>query len=1198
MRNINKNAARKAVAAVLAGALAVSSVSVSTGEAHAQTYVPRASENAVQIPRGATLPEPSQTRSPGFSLDAIKSGEVNSIAELSGASHIVGGRLTDSRNGSSHPNQEPLVFQWIDRDGQRSPTYWTSTRSLEGQPGYFAFSVPDWVDATGRVHTFTGSSPQNVKIEAANLSDPGETSRITNLDQTLPGAFVTPRRSPQGNTPINVEIIRRSVPSSLYAFGINEFDSTQLPGRPGATVHALEWRSGNAQKAFTFPGENANGMRIGYRWRNETTNRVLQSCSEERTVTNDDGTTSLVKLTQAERNNCVTLTIPFNAQRGDVYSFQILLDGTPITHESFIVTGALNDRDRYIFDAEPELVTAQDKVQVKGRFNDGFDRYQKSFTPQPPSGVSAEVDNASGTMSASLNADLSNATPDEFNLPVDVTFWSANGSTTSQKRFLLDTDGDGNADMYDPDDDGDGVIDSVEVGDDSNKKNPLSADARISAQLPVGYQGGRYVARVDATKLPRNAELNVTGLPAGLKYNAQAGVIEGTPTTTGSFPLRATAAANGTPIRDASGNPINQALGTLTIGPAEVTSTVSTTATTTSTAPSPTVTRMTTVPSTTTRMAATTFTAPRQTSTVTPTSTVTSTPPTPTVTERTRPASTLPRETSTVHAPQETTTATTTVTRETLATETRALDPGVVTETSIRTATVTPAPTTATTTRRATATSTALSTTTVDRTSTATTAVTTTSTTTTTSVQFPEYTSEDLIIVRAGDRTSVSADRSDATGEPFTAGEDNPEWATVYPSGEVDIAPPADVTPGQYQVTVVAPTGERTIVPVSVARPVPDAERYTARYATALGRRGHEATNFAPLFDVSARTVLYADQTAPAGTRFSSTDAQVDAETGRVTFRIPADAEVGSVVSAKVTVTYPDGSESVVDAPFEVAEETLADTHTPRYVNGVTAGPGQRVKVAQVGLQRVSEIAEFTVAPDQDLRGWQVTIDEETGEILATAPVSNPAPLDLKVQVLYADGSVDELTASIGVSDARLDSATAEPEFRDQVGGPGQTVRVPLTNTVPVGTLFDVADDGGLRATVDPRTGEISVELPSDAPANAEYVIGVRATYPDGTSEVVPVKVGVRPQGTTEASQSVQPAGAGQPGQAGAAGQPGAGQPGAAGQDRSSGSSDGPWWILILVAALGAIGAGAYYVSENQDQLREQFPQLPPLPRF
>lgn len=1191
MLRFRKGAARKVAAVVVAGALAVSSVSVSAGDAQAQTYVPRNSSAAVQIPRGATLPEPLQTRSLGFGSDAIKSGEVNSIAELSGASHIVGGRLTDSRNGSSHPNQEPLVFQWIDRDGQRSPTYWASTRSLEGQPGYFAFSVPDWVDATGRVHSFTGSSPQKVKIEAANLSDPGETSRITNLSQTLPGAFVSLRRSPLGNTPINVEIIRRSVPSSQYAFGINEFDSTQLPARPGATVHALEWRNGNALKAFTFPGENANGLRIGYRWRNESTNRVLQSCSEERTVTNDDGTTSLIKLTQTERNNCVTLTIPFNAQRGDVYSFQILLDGTPITHESFIVTGALNDRDRYVFDAEPELVTAQNSVQVKGRFNDGFDRYQKSFMARPPSGVSAEVDDASGTMIASLNGDLSNATPDEFNLPVDVTFWSANGSITSQKHFLLDTDGDGNADMYDPDDDGDGVIDSVELGDDSNKKNPLSADVRITAQLPVGYQGGRYVARVDATKLPRNAELNVTGLPAGLKYNAQAGVIEGTPTTSGSFPLRATAAANGAPIRDAAGNPINQSVGTLTISPAEVTSTVSRTATTTSTAPSPTVTRVTTVPSTVTSVATTTSTAPQQTSTVTPTSTVTSTPPTPTVTERTTPTVTLPRETSTVRGVQETTTATTTVTRETLATETRALAPGIVQETSTRTATVTPAPTTATTTRRATATSTALSTTTVDRTTTATTAVTTTSTTTMTSVQFPEYTSEDLIIVRAGDRTSVSADRSDATGEPFTAGEDNPEWATVYPSGEVDIAPPPDVTPGQYWVTVVAPTGERTIVPVSVAAPVPDAERYTARYATALGRRGHEATNFAPLFDVSARTFLYADQTAPAGTRFSSANAQVDEETGRVTYRIPADAEVGSVVNAKVTVTYPDGSESVVDAPFEVAEETLADTFTPRYVDGVTAGPGQRVRVAQVGQQRISEIAEFTLAPDQDLHGWEVIIDEETGEVFAAAPEENPAPLELKIQVLYADGSVDDVTVRVGVSDARLDAATVDPQFHGEVGGPGQVVRAKLTNKMPAGTLFDVEDDGGLRVTVDPRTGELTAEIPADAPASAQYVVGVRATYPDGSTEVVPVKVGVRPSTDVTGAANTAPVT-----------QTGTAQPGQTGQTNatqgSAGSSDGPWWILILIAALGAIGAGAYYVVDNQDQLREQFPQLPPLPRF
>ncbi|NVJ28909.1 hypothetical protein HUW62_47760, partial [Myxococcus sp. AM011] len=152
------------------------------------------------------------------------------------------------------------------------------------------------------------------------------------------------------------------------------------------------------------------------------------------------------------------LKIPATAKRGDVYSFEVLANDTVVSHESFIVTGELNERDDFLFGSE-RLLGKQQRVVEFGRFRDGFNRAETVFAPRAVPGIDVSVDN--GTIYVSPNNDLGNATPDVFDATVDVSFYNSGGSRPAKHPILLDTDRDGNADIYDPDDDGDGVLDTI-----------------------------------------------------------------------------------------------------------------------------------------------------------------------------------------------------------------------------------------------------------------------------------------------------------------------------------------------------------------------------------------------------------------------------------------------------------------------------------------------------------------------------------------------------------------------------------------------------------------------------------------------------------------------------------------------------------------------------------------------------------------
>ena len=157
-----------------------------------QQYLPGANEEgwrhvywAQGGKAGVTQPKVVEGTPLVYDVDAIESGQITSGIQLSnswgagkdvvsGRAQIVtprqGGQLTSTYKGFKPvPDTVPVYFQWIDDDGARSPIYRTKTHTLEGPSagqGMYAFAIPEWVDASGKKHRFKAASSQRYRVWA------------------------------------------------------------------------------------------------------------------------------------------------------------------------------------------------------------------------------------------------------------------------------------------------------------------------------------------------------------------------------------------------------------------------------------------------------------------------------------------------------------------------------------------------------------------------------------------------------------------------------------------------------------------------------------------------------------------------------------------------------------------------------------------------------------------------------------------------------------------------------------------------------------------------------------------------------------------------------------------------------------------------------------------------------------------------
>ena len=220
----------------------------------------------------------------------------------------------------------------------------------------------------------------------------------------------------------------------------------------------------------------------------------------------------------------------------------------------------------------------------------------------------------------------------------------------------------------------------------------------------------------------------------------------------------------------------------------------------------------------------------------------------------------------------------------------------------------------------------------------------------------------------------------------------------------------------------------------------------------------------------------------------------------------PSTATVENVPNAVVTVTYPDGSSETVDVPVTVKDLTgpkiTADGATVTRNEPITPIP---VTVADNeggrGLREENPV-EVTGLPDG--------LTYANGEITGTpAKTAEKGGYTVTIKATDKDGNSTEKQITITVQ-TQADKYT--PKYDDGNGKPGAKVEVPVTEetgkTIPEGTKFQSNTPG---ITVD-KDGKVTVTIPEGAKPGDKITGEIIVTYPDGSTDTVPVEVTVTNQ--------------------------------------------------------------------------------------
>ena len=207
-----------------------------------------------------------------------------------------------------------------------------------------------------------------------------------------------------------------------------------------------------------------------------------------------------------------------------------------------------------------------------------------------------------------------------------------------------------------------------------------------------------------------------------------------------------------------------------------------------------------------------------------------------------------------------------------------------------------------------------------------------------------------------------------------------------------------------------------------------------------------------------------------------------------------------------VTIKAHDKDGNVTTQTITIKVQEQADKYNPKYDDG-NGIPGAKVEVP------VTEETGKTIPEGTKFESLTpgITVDDK-GKVTVTIP-EGAKPGDKitgKVIVRYPDGSTDTVPVEVTVTNQDKDIYT--PEYDKENGKPGGTVELPLKEkdgkTIPEGTKFQSNTPG---ITVD-KDGKVTVTIPEGAKPGDKITGEITVTYPDGSTDTVPVEVTVTNQ--------------------------------------------------------------------------------------
>lgn len=353
---------------------------------------------------------------------------------------------------------------------------------------------------------------------------------------------------------------------------------------------------------------------------------------------------------------------------------------------------------------------------------------------------------------------------------------------------------------------------------------------------------------------------------------------------------------------------------------------------------------------------------------------------------------------------------------------------------------------------------------------------------------------------------------------------DVPKWVAIGSDGVVFLDPPRSegAIKRDRLYPVKLSNGEDRMVKVNVLDPVQYADMYKLQYPDVFVRLGHKARSHAPLATVLKGTEEFLNQPLPDEAQVSyeilegegvsvvrnEGAAAEDEQPGMVTFDATRGGlKAGDVVKVVVRASFGDDSFQDVPVYFNILPHELAGSYEHAYETGREVLPGKPIVLRRTDIRNVPEGTEFLFFEDvrgnENLAGWQVSVNRDTGNLVVRAPENGARPLDAVVTVAYPDGSSTEVPFHVGVKYDAPDAERFAPKYAQETLIGGTRTSYEMLTPVPKGTTFSIEENAGVDVGVDTQTGRITAVLPEEAPGGATYKVRVRVKYPDGSDEFI-----------------------------------------------------------------------------------------------